>query len=233
MLVTIHQPEHLPWLGFFNKADQADILVLLDNVQFRKNYFQNRNKILSSNGPMWLTVPVLTKGHISKTIKDMEIDNKSNWRNKHWKSIEMNYCKHKYFDNYADFLGKTYGHIWDRLVDLNEHLIKFFFDVLGIQTKMLRASDIGVEGSSSHLLLDICMKANADAYLAGQSAADYLDETIFCEKGVQVIHHKFSHPEYPQEGRNVFVSHLSTLDLLMNVGEESIHIIREGTDRSI
>lgn len=229
MLVTIHQPEHLPWLGFFNKADQADILVLLDTVQFRKNYFQNRNRILTSNGPSWLTVPVLMKGHISRTIKDMEIDCKQEWHCKHWRSIEVNYCKHKFFRDYGHFFKETYKRPWHLLAELNEHVIRFFFEALGIKTKIVRASDLGVSGSSSDLLLDICLKMKADAYLAGQSAQDYLDETIFLDKGIEIVHHKFNHPEYAQRGQNAFVSHLSTLDLIMNAGGESIYIIRSGS----
>lgn len=229
MLVTIHQPEHLPWLGFFNKADQAEVIVLLDTVQYRKNYFQNRNRILSPNGPIWLTVPVLIKGHTLKAIKDMEIDNKSNWPKKHWKSICLNYGNHPYFSVYSDFLRQTYERSWLLLSELNEYLIRFFFDALSIKTKIIRASEINVSGSSSSLLLDICLQLKADAYLAGQSAVNYLDEAIFSHKGIKVIHHEFRHPEYTQRGKDAFISHLSALDLIMNAGSKSLDIIREGT----
>lgn len=229
MIVTIHQPEHLPWLGFFNKADQADVLVLLDTVQFRKNYFQNRNKILGTNGPMWLTVPVLMKDHFSKTIADMEIDNKQVWRSKYWRSIELNYKRHNFFCDYSGFFKDTYERSWRLLAELNEHVIRFFFEALGIKTRIVRATDLGVSGSSSHLLLDICLRMKADAYLAGQSAPDYLDDKLFADKAIKVVSHIFKHPEYAQRGQDAFVSHLSTLDLIMNAGSESIHIIRSGS----
>src|SRR5438094_6663058 len=87
VIATIHQPEHLPWLGFFNKADQADVLVLLDTVQFRKGYFQNRNRILGPNGLQWLTVPVILRGHTTRMLVDMEISNQEEWWSKHWMTI--------------------------------------------------------------------------------------------------------------------------------------------------
>lgn len=233
MIVTIHQPEHIPWLGFFNKVEQAELLVLLDVVQYRKNYFQNRNRILGPDGTIWLTVPVLTKGHMSKTIKDMEINNATSWRDKYWKSIYYNYKKHPYFADYAPFFEETCKREWQLLVELNEYIIRYFLDVLGIKTEVLRASEMGAEGTRSELLLDICLRTNATAYLAGQHGKDYLNETIFAEQDIQVMHHQFVHPVYPQFRREEFVSHLSTLDLLFNCGKESLQIIRTGSTEKL
>src|SRR5205823_11747690 len=91
MLVTIHQPEHLPWLGFIDKARQADLLVLLDDVQFRKNYFQNRNRVRAAGGPVWVTVPVLTKGNADQEIREVQINSEGSprWREKYWGTIEQ------------------------------------------------------------------------------------------------------------------------------------------------
>ncbi|MBF0344362.1 MAG: WbqC family protein [Nitrospirae bacterium] len=229
MIVTIHQPEHMPWMGFFNKVSQADLLVILDTVQFRKNYFQNRNKILSANGPMWLTVPVIMKGYMEKVIKDIEVNNAYNWREKHYKSIYFNYKNHPCFNDYAQRLQHIYGQTWEKIVALNEYVIRFFLEVLGISTPMIQASELNVSGSSSDLLLDICMKVKADVYLAGQSAVDYLDGSIFTDNGISVVLHDFNHPQYQQKGcGGSFVSHMSTLDLIMNMGSKSIDIIREG-----
>lgn len=229
MLVTIHQPEHLPWLGFFNKIDQAELLVILDIVQYRKNYFQNRNRILGPQGPFWLTVPVITKGHTSKTIKDMKILNTTNWKDSYWKSIYYNYKNHPFFNDYAVFFEDMCKREWQFLSKLNEYIIRYFVDILGIKTKIILASELDVEGSRSDLLLNICLKTSASTYLAGQHGIDYLDETIFKEKGINVVYHQFNHPTYPQFRRNDFVSHLSTLDLIFNCGNESLKIIRSGS----
>lgn len=231
MIVTIHQPEHLPWLGFFNKVDQADLFVLLDVVQFRKNYFQNRNRVLGANGPIWLTVPVLTEGHTEKTIKDMQINNATNWRDKYWKSIYYSYKKHPYFDDCAPFFEETLAKEWLLLAELNESIIRFLCNSLGIKTKIIRASELNPAGSSSELLLDVCRKTGADIYLAGQTAKEYLDESIFKDESIEVRYHRFEHPVYPQLSQTEFVSHLSTLDLLFNCGPESLEIIRQGSDQ--
>src|SRR5207248_9565654 len=123
VIATIHQPEHLPWLGFFNKADQADVLVLLDTVQFRKGYFQNRNRILGPNGLQWLTVPVILRGHTTRMLVDMEISNQEEWRSKHWKTIRQAYGHHPFFRDHEGFLTRLYETPWSRLTELNEKSI--------------------------------------------------------------------------------------------------------------
>ena len=230
MIVTIHQPEHLPWLGFFNKIDQADVLVLLDNVPFRTNYFQNRNRILGVAGPMWLTVPVAQHGHLDRPMRTIEISGDATWRRKHWRTINQSYSKHPYFGQHAAFFEELYARQWTRLTELNETIIKHLVGALGIRTVLRRASDLNVEGSSTHLLLAICKKLGADLYLAGQSAPQYLDAELFESAGVSVRYHSFEHPTYPQHDREEFVSHLSTVDLVFNCGPESLSIIRSGSE---
>ncbi len=232
MLVTIHQPEHLPWLGFINKADQADLLVLLDNVQYRVRYFQNRNRILGVNGVTWLVVPVFSKGYRNKTIREMEIDNTQKWQKAYGETIRHSYQHHPYYHAYAPFFQELCARPWTHLAELNEQIIRYFFDVLGVKTPIVRASDLDGQGSSSELLLDLCLKTKATAYLAGQLADHYLKEDIFRAHSIEVLHHRFAHPTYPQFNRSDFVSHLSTLDLLFNCGPEGLEIIRRGTSRS-
>ena len=235
MIVTIHQPEHLPWLGFFNKADQADLLVLLDVVQYRKDYFQNRNRILGQQGPVWLTVPVVTRGYLEGTIGDMRISNaavahnRTDWRHDHMKLIRHFYGRHPHFEEHRPFLEDTYTRDWGLLVDLNEHYIEWFVRTMGIATPVVRASSLDVAGSSSDLLLSICRAAGATTYLSGPTGREYLDEAVFQEAGIAVRYHAFEHPEYSQRGTDAFVSHLSTLDLVLNAGPESLAVIRSGT----
>jgi WbqC-like protein len=221
VIVTIHQPEHLPWLGFCDKAARADLLVLLDVVQFRKNYFQNRNRILGPNGPMWLTVPVLGKGHTASTIRDTEIHGDRRWAEKWWRSLDHAYRATPFFERHAPFLEEVSRRPWRYLADLNETLIHHLFDALDVSCKVIRASSLPVSGARSELLLDICRRTGAAEYLAGQHGRDYLDESIFAAAGIHVRYHEFAHPVYAQAGQDTFVSHLSCVDLLFRHGPES------------
>src|SRR3972149_10546120 len=106
IIAGIHQPQYLPWLGLLDRASRCDVFVILDNVPYSKNYFYNRNKIKTANGPVWLTVPVLTKGQIGQTFIETKIDNNQNWKEKHWKSIYYAYLKTPYFEEYSGYIKK-------------------------------------------------------------------------------------------------------------------------------
>ena len=222
MIVTIHQPEHLPWLGFFHKMRRADRFVILDNVQYRTNYFQNRNRVLGANGPFWLTVPVRSRGHVASSIADIEIDGSQAWGERHRKSLEACYGRHPHFARYADELRTIVESPWSRLADLNLAIIEAFRSALDIGTPMVRASELGVEGRGSELLLAICERMGAATYLSGPSGRDYLDESLFANRGIAVQYHEFHHPVYPQRHANEFVSHLTALDALANLGPEAV-----------
>jgi hypothetical protein len=220
LIVTIHQPEHLPWLGFFDKIAAADIYVCLDTVQFRKNYFQNRNRILTRSGPVWVTVPIKVKGHLSGRIADLEIAEDGRWAKKYWRTVTQSYGRHPFFDEYGPAFGQIISRSWPGLRDLNLALIALFLEALGLERTMILASDLGVTGQSTALLLDICRKLGADVYLSGPMGENYLDESEFEAAGIAVRYHRFDHPVYPQLGRDEFVDKLSAFDLLMNHGPE-------------
>jgi hypothetical protein len=228
--VTIHQPEHLPWPGFFGKLSHADAIVLLDVVQFRKNYFQNRNRVLTSQGLAWVTVPVLSKGHTARTLRDTRINETDRrWRQRSWGTIRAAYGHHPFFENYGHELESVYDEDWEYLTTLNEHMIRLMCGWLGLRPKLIRASDLEVGGSSSDLLLAICKAVDATEYLAGPSAGDYLDESIFETAGIGVAHARFEQEPYEQLGTREFVGNLSTIDLLFNRGPESLAIISKGS----
>lgn len=222
MIVTIHQPEHLPWLGFFNKMSTAEKFVVLDNVQFRKNYFQNRNKVKGSNGAQWIGVPVETKGHMDTNICDIRIANEANpkWREKYLKTIEYGYKKHPYFNEYYPFFEQLLSEEHESLCDFNMRIIKHFADLLEIKTEFIMASDLDVDGAKTDLILDICKKLNASTYVAGPSGRDYLNVADFTNSGIEVVYNDFVHPEYVQYKGKEFMPYLSVLDLFMNVGSE-------------
>src|SRR3989338_4093764 len=135
MLVAAHQPNYLPYCGFFHKIAHCDVFVIIDTVQFVKNgafAWQHRNRVRSNNGWMWLTVPVLTKGKSAQKINEVEIMNDINWRHKHWQSIYQNYKKAPHFYKYSDFFEHIYKTKWDRLLDLNMKMIFYLLKVLKI-----------------------------------------------------------------------------------------------------
>lgn len=222
MIVTIHQPEHLPWPGFFDKMRQADIFVLLDTTQFAKDDFQNRNRIKTAQGAVWLTVPVYKKKRSQQNIMDVEICNDRNWRNRAWQLITQNYSDAPFFSTYKPFFEKLYSVKWTSLLELNMTIIQYLADQLGLQTKMVRASELGVyEQGSTIVNLSICSALGADVYLSGKHGRHYLDETQFERQGIQVAYQDFQQPVYPQLWGE-FISYMSTIDLLFNCGDSSL-----------
>ncbi len=225
--VTIHQPDHLPWLGFMNKVDQADLFVILDCVQFSKGVFQHRNRIIGTNNePTWLTIPLSTKNHQELTLKDMRINNNIDWQCRYKNIIYERYHNHPKWLEHKLYIETLWTRSFDNLFDLNMDIINYLLQAFGISTPIILASSLNPTGKKSELNLDICKKVGADTYLAGPLSKNYLDESIFHKEKITVQYHEFNHPTYKQFKRTSFISHLSSLDLLMNYGERSLEIIR-------
>lgn len=223
MVVTIHQPEHLPWLGFFHKMARCDVYVILDSVQFTKNNYQNRNRLIDQNGVVfWSTVPIRVVGHTEKRITDMELDNSQPWPRKNWARIVGAYRRHPYFNALAPELEAIFMRDYARLCDLNLDLIELFRRQFRICVPMVRSSTMEVEGSRSELLLSICRSLGADTYLSGPSGRNYLDTALFSASGVEIDYHAFKHPTYSAPN---FQPYLSSLDLLFNHGPKSREIL--------
>lgn len=232
MVVAIHQPEHLPWLGFFNKMANADEFIVLDNVQYCKRNFQNRNQILVNGVGMYISVPVKLENYREKTIADMEIYSDSDvpWKSKYLRTIEYNYKHHPFFGDYFPFFEDLMGKNVIRLCQFNMEIINFFARQLQIATKVVMASSLAPQGNKSDLILDISKRAGANVYLSGSAGRNYMDLPKYYENGVDVWFNDFEHPVYQQKGADTFVSHLSVLDLLMNVGgADGKKIIMSGT----
>jgi hypothetical protein len=224
-MVAIHQPNYLPWVGYFHKMDNSDIFVFLNDDQYAKNQVANRNKIKTAKGAIYLTVPVLIKGHSGQLTLDVEIDNHINWRKKHWKSILFNYKKAQYFGNYSLFFEELYQREWKKLSELNEYIIRNIAENLGIKTKFIRSSELGTEGMSTERLINIVRAVGGSTYLSGIHGKDYMDENKFKERGVNLTYQDFHHPAYRQLFGK-FIPKMSIIDLLFNEGPESIDIIR-------
>ena len=227
MLVTIHQPEHLPWLGFLHKASKADVLVLLDSVQFRKNYYQNRNRVRTSEGAAWVTVPVLTRGNSEQRIDEVRINTAGSprWREKYWGTFEQAYRRSTFWDEYSDAIRTALYAETELLSELNIQLIETLFRAFDLKVRMVRASTIAVDGTRSDLLAAICKHLGATAYLSGVSGRDYLDVSLFRSAGIDVRFHEFHHPIYPQRFEP-FLPAMSSVDLLLNHGPESGRMLR-------
>lgn len=214
----------MPWLGYFDKMARADIFVYLDNVQFKKNEYQNRNRIKTSQGWQWLTVPVTYS--YPERICEVRINNKVNWKKKHLMSIETNYRKAPYFDDCFLEIERLYSRDYEYLFEINVESIEMLSRLFGIDKKTYRASLIsGLREEPTLRLIDICRYLNADTYLSGESGRDYMDMSAFAREGIKVIFQDFNHPVYPQLYGN-FLPFMSSVDLLFNCGSESLNILR-------
>ncbi len=205
----------------------SECLVIVDNVQFVKRGkfgWMNRNKIRTHSGWAWLTVPVLTKGKYYQKIFETRINNDIDWRSKHWKSLLINYKKAPYFRTSADFFEEIYKKEWELLVDLNETIIRYILKELLLDVKIVRASQIKAEGKSTDLIIDICKKLNADAYVHGRHGKDYISEERFKENGIRCIFQDFSQTPYKQ-AYEPFIPNMSVIDLLFNCGTDSRYLL--------
>ena len=226
MIVSIHQPQYLPWLGYFHKIESSDVFVFLDNVQFKKNEWQNRNRIKTAEKWQWLTVPVIHK--FLQPIQDVQINNTFPWDRKHLNGLISNYSKAPFFKDYNGFFEETYSRDWKYLADLNIHIILYLARALGIlNKKFIRASTYTLNEDPTERLIDICKQVGAEGYLSGKDGASYLNFDRFEAEGIEVISQDYKHPVYPQLYGS-FEPYLSALDLLFNCGPESISILKKG-----
>ncbi len=227
MILTAHQPVYLPWLGLFHKIALADTFVSFNQVQYLPKDWNNRNKIKTQMGAIWLTVPVLTTGYRERTISEIEINNRLPWQRKHWKSILLNYARAPYFKQYEPALEPFYRQQWQYLTQLNEAMLKTFLDLLGISVTFLNAKQFVFQGKGSELVLDMCRQLDAELYIFGALGKNYADVEAFHRSGIIPIFQDYHHPTYPQQYGN-FISHISILDLLFNCGPKSLDVLMQG-----
>jgi len=227
MILTIHQPEYLPWLGFFDRICASDIFVILDDVGYQKNGFINRNKIKTKDGAKWLTIPVKDRSP-NKKINEVLTDNERGWQANQLLLMKNNYFNSPYFKEYYQFFEATFKRKWDKISDLDVYLIENILKFLGVGTKILKTSDMDIKGEKTERLVNICKKLGADAYLSGPGGKNYMDLSLFEKQNIKVIFQEFSHPEYGQQFmENGFIPFMSIVDLLFNCGPESKNIIRK------
>lgn len=219
MRAVILQPGYVPWIGFFDLAAKSDIFVILDCVQFDKRSWRNRNRIRTETGWQWVTVPVLTKGRFTQRIDETMIDNTRNWAHKHLAAIRTCYARAPYLKEFWPLFDEALGRKWERLLDLDMHLIKMLDRAFELGTNYVMASSLSPAGKKADLILEICKMVGADRYLNGDMGRTYLAPEPFEANGIKLEFHNYTHPIYRQcyDG---FESHMSAIDLLFNCGAD-------------
>ncbi len=218
MIVAGHQPNYLPWLGFFDKMRSADVFIIEDNVQYEQQGFTNRNRIMTADGIRWLSVPV---EHANKPlpISEVRIANKGEpeWGSRHWLTLKHNYCRTPYWQDFSEFFRDTYDREWDLLIDLNMHLIRGIMVFLKIDKPLVFSSSLGAEGKKTELIIAQCKQVGADTQLSGSGCRDYIDSKRFDEEGIRLVFQEFRHPVYAQTCPG-FLPNLSVVDYLFCAG---------------
>lgn len=226
MIVAAHQPSYLPWLGYLDKMASADLFVIMDDVQYQSQNFQNRNRIKLNNGTGWLTVPVV-RGLQSDRIMEKRIQNtagsRHQWQRVTWLTLETHYRRAPYWDEYAAELRDLYSWSWDYLIDLDLALLELARRWFGVTTPLCLASSLGLSGQKTERIIELCKRVGASVYLSGSGgSSSYLDVTAMRRAGIEVRWQQFVHPVYPQRYPELgFAPYLGFLDLVLNCGPAS------------
>ena len=211
MLVAIHQPHYLPWLGYLHRMAQADLFIVLDHVQFERGNYQNRTQVRVNGAAHWLTVPVVQRSQ-KERIDEKLIDTRQDWDASHFETLRRAYGQAAVAP-----LRAIYETPWERLVDLNDAMLQFLRARFGIRTPLMNSSELDVKGAKSELVLNLCLAVGADALLVGLGGSRrYLDRGAFAAAGVELVFQEFTHPVYAQRGPGAFIAGLSAVDMLFN-----------------
>lgn len=226
ILASIHQPQYIPWVPYFDKILQSDVFIFLDSVQFQKNGVQNRNQIKMDGKAVWLTVPV--RQNLDQTIAETKIANPAALK-KHLKSLEINYRKAPFFTEVMALLEGPLSEGCEQLSRLNVKIIKNILSYLDCHVDVRESSAMSSGGHSTELLVNLCCEVGAEAYLSGQGGRNYLDLDSFRRAGVELRFQNYSNQPYPQFLSNGgFIENLSIVDLLFNCGPDSRSVIEAG-----
>ena len=219
-VVAIHQPNYIPWLGYFFKIAHADKFVFLDVVAYPYGSFVNRNYIKTPNGPAWLTIPILKSGRSGQLIGEVETHNIHQWADRHLATLRSNYGRAPHFKETLALLEPHYRINTDNrrsLAEFNIGVICSIAAYLGVGAQFMRASELSVSGHKTDLILDICRTIGARTYLAGTGAKSYQEDEKFEDAGIAPVYSPFLQQSYPQLFGE-FAGNLSVVDVLMNCG---------------
>jgi hypothetical protein len=232
MIVAIHQPHYIPWLGYLDRMVKSDLFIVLDHVQFERRNYQNRTMIRLEDEGRWLTVPVVQVSQ-KETIVEKAVDNTETgsrrWGPIHFKTLKYAYRKAPHFEAYAPRLQEILEAQWDKLVDLDLAMLDFVRGAFDITTPLRRSSEMKSEGARSELLLNLCREVGpGTTFLGGIGGSRrYLDLAAFAQAGVGVMWQDFTHPTYAQCGAGEFIPGLMSLDMLFNCGPRAAELLRQ------
>jgi hypothetical protein len=225
MIVTASRPYFAPFPGYFYKAYHADILVILDSVQFpRGTTWITRNRFKNDQGTWWMTIPVWKKGLGLQKISEVKICFEGRWIHKCLSGLKHAYANAPYFTEHLQFLEKLFAADSDRLVDFNLMIIRHLMLHLGVDTEIRRLSELNINVGGNQLLIEICRYFDAAVYLAPGAAVKYLDADLFAKAGIELLATNPRSPVYPQLWGD-FIPDLSSFDLLLNCGPKARDIM--------
>jgi hypothetical protein len=226
MIASIMQPTFMPWLGYFNIIKSSDIFVFLDDVQFEKRSWQQRNKILINKKEGYLTIPTISKSRFNQKINEVIMDNDQQWKIKHIKTIKNNYSKHEYFDETFSIINAIYQNNYEKLLDLNVNFIKSVLNFLSIQTKIIFSSQFNLSSSKENRILELCKIIKAKKYISPIGSKNYLkDGEIFKKNNIELEYIDYQYKVYKQKKIEKFVPRLSVIDAMFNLGKNTIEIL--------
>jgi WbqC-like protein family len=219
--ILITQSNYIPWKGYFDLINTANEFVIYDDMQYTRRDWRNRNKIKTPQGPQWITVPVAVKGRFDQKIKETEIS-EADWGVQHWRTIEQNYSRAPYFDQYATRVKDLYcSALPPMLSQVNALFIKLICEFLGITTRVHWSSDFELAEDRTQRLVNICTNLGGTRYITGPAAKAYMDESLFSQAGISIHYFDYSgYPEYPQLYGD-FSHEVTVLDLIFNQGPEA------------
>src|SRR4030095_7634850 len=227
MICTIHQPNYLPYLGFFEKASRSDVFILYDTTQFKKNDWQNRNKLCTHNGWQWISIPVLHD--FGQKIYEVKIKDPLKSLVKNWRSIQVIYGKAPFFKKYGPSFEAIYTSDIELLSELNSRIILAAAGILGLNTRFVKSSELPpIDSTSTQALIDLAKIVNADMYISGGEGVNYLDMDKWNSSQLGIMFQKYHHPVYRQFNSETFQPYMNILDLLFNCGDESLEILTQG-----
>jgi hypothetical protein len=226
-VVSMHQPNYLPWIGLFAKVAQTECIVIMDTFQYTRHGVIHRNKIRTNVGSGYLTIPISKKFATAK-IKDVALPQDKTWREVHWQSIYHNYVKADFFRNYADFFEKLYQQDFGYLWQINLEIIRYLLNSFEVNVEIKMASDLDIDMDLKHtdMIISVLKSIGADTYLSGQSGREYMEVGKFQQNNLACKFVKFAHPVYKQRYSG-FEPNLSAIDLLFNVGPQSAQVIKD------
>ena len=233
-MVAIHQPNFLPWLGWFDKLARADVMVLMDNAQFPKTggTWVNRVRMLVGGAPAWVTVPVVRAYHGVRRIDEMQIDDGGRWRDKLLRTLQASYGRAPHFSEVFPLLSEWIGNPTTSLADFNTAAIRGVAELLGLDTgRLVRGSTLEAEGNATELLIAMTRAAGGTAYLCGGGADGYQENDRFAAAGVGLVYQGFVPAPYPQGKTAEFVPGLSVVDALMWCGPAGTRALLHGGRR--